>query len=58
MSLSTRKALRAKQLEREDPLVAQLGELGSEDEEYISMLNSLEDEDYRLTIDSKLNKYD
>ena len=48
MTLSTRKALRAKQLEREDPLVLQLAELGSEDEEYVNMLNCLETEDYKF----------
>ena len=51
MSLSTRRALRAKQLEREDPLVVQLAELGSEDAEYVSMLNSLENEDYKFAPD-------
>ena len=48
MTLSTRKALRAKQIEKEDPLVLQLGELGSEDEEYVNMLNCLETENYEV----------
>ena len=45
--MSTRKALRAKQLEKEDPLVLQVAELGSENEEYVNMLNYLETEDYK-----------
>ena len=49
MTLSTRRALRARQLEKEDPLVLQLVELGSEDEEYVNMLNCLETEDYKFT---------
>ena len=56
MSLSTRRALRAKQLERKDPLVAQLADLGSENEPYVSILNSLENKDYRLSTDSELKK--
>ena len=48
MTLSTRRALRAKQLEKEDPLVLQLAELGSEDEEYVNMLNCLETKDYNF----------
>ena len=36
MTLSTRRALRAKQVEKEDPLVLQIGELGREDEEYVN----------------------
>ena len=54
MSLSTRRALRVKQLEREDPLVAQLADLGSEDAAYVIMLNSLEDENYDIPKDSEL----
>lgn len=54
MSLSTRRALRAKELKREDPLAAQLADLGSEDAEYVSMLNSLEDENYNIPKDSEL----
>ena len=45
MTLSTGRAMRAKQLEKEDPLVIQLADLGSEDEEYVNMLNFLETED-------------
>ena len=45
MKLGTKRALRAKQLEKEDPLVLQLAELGSEDEEYVNMFNCLETED-------------
>ena len=38
MTVSSRRALRAKQVETEDPLVAQLAETGAEDPEYIDML--------------------
>ena len=38
MTISTKKALRAKQVDIEDPLVAQLAEVGAEDPEYIEML--------------------
>ena len=48
MTLSTRNALRSKQLEKEDPLVLQLSYLGSEDEEYVNMLNCFETEDYQF----------
>ena len=41
MTISTRKALRAKQVETEDPLVAQLAEIGAEDPEYIDMLKAV-----------------
>ena len=59
MTLSTRRALRAKQLEKEDPLVLQLADLGSEDEEYVIMLNCLETEDYQFAPDElkKTSKY-
>ena len=36
---------------KEDPLVVQIAEIGSEDEEYLSMLKSLESEDYELAPD-------
>ena len=49
MTLSTRRALRARQLEKEDPLVVQIAKKGSEDEENLSMLKSLESEDYKFT---------
>ena len=48
MTLSTRKGLRAKQLEKEDPLMLELADLGSKDEEYVNVLNCLEMEDYEL----------
>ena len=48
MKLSTRKVLRAKQVEKEDPLVLQLCEFGSEDEIYVNMLNCLETENYEF----------
>ena len=43
MTISTRKALRAKQVDIEDPLVAQLAEVGAEDPEYIDMLKSVQE---------------
>ena len=51
MTLSTRRALRVGQLEREDPLIVQIAEMGSEDEEYLSMLKSLESEAYEFAPD-------
>ena len=48
MTLSTRRALRDRQLEKEDPLLPQLADLGSEDEEFVNMLNCLETEDYKF----------
>ena len=55
MTLSTRRALRAKQVEKEDPLVLQIGEHGSEDEEYVDMMNCLENEDYNFAPDELKN---
>ena len=40
MSISTRKALRAKQVESEDPLVVRLAETGAEDPEYLDMVKA------------------
>ena len=40
--------MRARRLEKEDPLVLQLAEKGSEDEEYVNMLSCLETEDYKF----------
>ena len=51
MTVSTRRALRARQLEKEDPLAVQIAEMGSEDEEYLSMLKSIESEDYEFAPD-------
>ena len=51
MTLSTRRALRARQLEREDRLVVPILELGSEDAEYVSVLKSLETDDYEFAPD-------
>ena len=55
MTLSTRRALRAKQVEKEDPLVLQIGEHGSEDAEYVDMMNCLETEDYNFAPDELKN---
>ena len=59
MTLSTRKAPRAKQVEKEDPLVLQLGDLGSEDEEYVKVLNCLETENYEFAPEeqNKISKF-
>ena len=51
MTLSTRRALRARQLEREDRLVVPILELGSEDAEYVSVLKSLETDVYEFAPD-------
>ena len=51
MTLSTSKSLRAKHSEKEDTLVLQLAELGSEDKAHVNMLNCLETEDYYFTPD-------
>ena len=40
MSISTRKALRAKQIETEDPLVVRLAETGAEDPEYLDRVKA------------------
>ena len=48
MKISTRKALRAKQVETEDPLVAKLAETGAEDPEYIDMIKSVQEEDFNI----------
>ena len=54
MSLSTRRALRAKQVETEDPLVARLAETGAEDPEYIDMVKAVQEENWNVSKDSEL----
>ena len=49
MTLSTKRALRAKQV------VLQIGEHGSEDAEYVDMMNCLETEDYNFAPDELKN---
>ena len=56
MTVSTRRALRAKQVEREDPLVAQLAETGAEDPEYIDMVKAVREENFNLPKESELKK--
>ena len=56
MSISTRKALRAKQVETEDPLVVKLAETGAEDPEYIDMVKAVQDEAWDISKDSELKK--
>ena len=56
MTISTRRALRAKQVETEDPLVAQLAETGAEDPEYIDMLKAVQEADFNIPKESELKK--
>ena len=56
MTISTRRALRAKQVETEDPLVAQLAETGAEDPEYIDMLKAVQEENFDVPKESELKK--
>ena len=56
MTVSTRRALRAKQVEREDPLVAQLAETGAEDPEYIDMVRAVKEDNFNLPKENKLKK--
>ena len=56
MSISTRKALRAKQVETEDPLVVRLAETGAEDPEYLDMVKAVQDEAWDISKDSELKK--
>ena len=52
MTMSSRRALRAKQVETEDPLVAQLAETGAEDPEYIDMVKAVQDENFNIPKES------
>ena len=56
MTISTRRALRAKQVETEDPLVARLAETGAEDPEYIDMIKAVQEEDFNIRKESELKK--
>ena len=56
MTISTRRALRAKQVETEDPLVAKLAETGAEDPEYIDMIRSVQEEDFNIQKENELKK--
>ena len=56
MTISTRRALRAKQVETEDPLVAKLAETGAEDPEYIEMLKAVQEADFNIPKESELKK--
>ena len=56
MTVSSRRALRAKQVETEDPLVAQLAETGAEDPEYIDMLKAVQEENFDVPKESELKK--
>ena len=56
MTISTRKALRAKQVETEDPLVAKLAETGAEDPEYIDMIKSVQEEDFNIPKENEIKK--
>ena len=56
MTVSTRRALRAKQAEREDPLVAQLAETGAEDPEYRDMVRAVKEDNFNLPKENELKK--
>ena len=56
MIISTKKALRAKQVETEDPLVAKLAEIGAEVPEYIDMLKAVQEENFDVPKESELKK--
>ena len=56
MSISTRKALRAKQVETEDPLVVRLAETGAEDPEYLDMVKAVQDKAWDVSKDSEIKK--
>ena len=56
MTISTRRALRAKQVETEDPLVAQLAEIGAEDPEYIDMLKAVQEANFAFQKKVSLRK--
>ena len=56
MTVSSRRALRAKQVEKEGPLVAQLAETGAENPEYIDMVKAVQEENFNLPKENKLKK--
>ena len=56
MTISKRRALRAKQVETEDPLVARLAETGAEDPEYIDMIKAVQEEDFNIRKERELKK--
>ena len=56
MTVSSRRALRAKQVETEDPLVAQLAETGAEYPEYIDILKAVQEENFDVPKESELKK--
>ena len=56
VAVSSRRALRAKQMKTEDPLVAQLAETGAEDPEYIDMVKAVQKENFDVPKESELKK--
>ena len=56
MTVSTRRALRAKQVEKEDPLVTQLAETEAEDSEYIDMVKAVREKNFNLAKESEFKK--
>ena len=56
MTISKRRALRAKQVETEDPLVAQLVEIGAKDPEYIDMLKAVQEANFDVPKESESKK--
>merc|ERR1711872_283952 len=56
MTISTRKALRAKQVETKDPLVCKLAEIGAEDAEYLDMIKAIQEENWDVDKESEIKK--
>ena len=56
MTISTRRALRARQVETEDPLVAKLAETGAEDPEYIEMIKTVQEADFNIPKENEIKK--
>ena len=56
MTISTRRALREKQVETEDPLMAKLAETGAEDPEYIDMIKLVQEENFNIQKENELKK--
>ena len=56
MTISTRKALRVKQVETEDPLIAKLAETGAEDPEYIDMIKSVQEDNLNIPKENEIKK--
>ena len=56
MTVSSRRAIRTKQVEKEDPLVVQLAETGAVDPKYIDMVKAVQKENFNLPKENELKK--